>query len=187
LNHRTAPDCPIAPAVRMSMSIPFIWQEVEWNTAWGTYLGEDMAGHMIVDGGVLSNFPMDYIISDADYVKQVMGDTDPKAAGNLGLLIDETLPVVGSGKRVDTQVDPGRGGLFTDEASFKVLHRVRRLAGAMLEAHDHTILNGHEHEVCRLPAEGYGTTEFDMPSERMAALIAAGHSAMIQHIEEREH
>ncbi|MDD5434698.1 MAG: patatin-like phospholipase family protein, partial [Nitrospira sp.] len=28
LNHRTAPDCPVAWAVRMSMSIPFIWQEV---------------------------------------------------------------------------------------------------------------------------------------------------------------
>jgi NTE family protein len=28
LNHRTAPDCPIVWAVRMSMSFPFIWQEV---------------------------------------------------------------------------------------------------------------------------------------------------------------
>ncbi len=186
LNHRTAPDCPIAWAVRMSMSIPFIWQEVEWDARWGKYLGEDMTGHAIVDGGVLSNFPMDYIISDADYVKQVMGDTDPNAAGNLGLLIDETLPVNASGKRVDTEVDASKGGLFTDEASFKVLRRVRRLAGAMLEAHDQTVLAGHEHEVCRLPAKGYGTTEFDMAPERMAALIAAGYSAMIQHIDGRK-
>ena len=38
LNHRTAPNCPVAWAVRMSMSIPFIWQAVVWEEAWGLYL-----------------------------------------------------------------------------------------------------------------------------------------------------
>lgn len=28
LNHRTAPDCPVVYAVRMSMSIPLVWDEV---------------------------------------------------------------------------------------------------------------------------------------------------------------
>ena len=36
LNHRTAPQCPVAWAVRMSMSIPFVWQEVLWKREWGT-------------------------------------------------------------------------------------------------------------------------------------------------------
>lgn len=185
LNFRTAPDCPVAWAVRMSMSIPFVWQEVEWDVHWGKYLGEDMAGHLLVDGGVLSNFPMDYIISDADYVKEVMGSTDPNGAENLGLLIDETKSVDGSGERVDVKPDPAKGGLFKDEASFKLLKRVRRLAGTLLEAHDHTILAGHKHEVCRLPAKGYGTTEFDMAPERMKALIDAGYDAMVKHIQVR--
>ena len=35
LNHRTAPKCPVAWAVRMSMSIPFIWNEVVWQASWG--------------------------------------------------------------------------------------------------------------------------------------------------------
>jgi predicted acylesterase/phospholipase RssA len=54
LNHRTAPDCPIVSAVRMSMSIPLLWQEVEWQAAWGRYQDKDLVGHMIVDGGMLS-------------------------------------------------------------------------------------------------------------------------------------
>jgi NTE family protein len=36
LNHRTAPDCPVRWATRMSMSIPFVWQEVRWQAEWGT-------------------------------------------------------------------------------------------------------------------------------------------------------
>ncbi|HEY6040934.1 MAG TPA: patatin-like phospholipase family protein, partial [Anaerolineae bacterium] len=58
LNHRTAPDLPVVWAVRMSMSIPLVWQEVVWQKEWGTYRGRDMTGHAIVDGGLLSNFPI---------------------------------------------------------------------------------------------------------------------------------
>ena len=44
LNHRTAPDVPVAMAVRMSMSIPFVWREVVWHKEWGTYCGTDKTG-----------------------------------------------------------------------------------------------------------------------------------------------
>lgn len=39
LNHRTAPELPVAWAVRMSMSIPFVWQEVVWREEWGKFRG----------------------------------------------------------------------------------------------------------------------------------------------------
>jgi predicted acylesterase/phospholipase RssA len=42
INHRTAPDCPVVWAVRMSMSIPMLWQEVIWEKEWGTYRGEEI-------------------------------------------------------------------------------------------------------------------------------------------------
>ena len=71
LNHRTAPNCPIVSAVRMSMSIPFLWQEVECQKAWGLYRGEDISGHAVVDGGVLSNFPIELLISKDDGVFSV--------------------------------------------------------------------------------------------------------------------
>ena len=81
LNHRTAPGVPLAWAVRMSMSIPLIWREVVWQEAWGTYMGRSKTGNVIVDGGVLPNFPIRLI---ADSVPEIMGDTDPKAALNSG-------------------------------------------------------------------------------------------------------
>ena len=51
LNHRTAPGVPVANAVRMSMSIPFVWEEVIWSADWGPYLGRTKTGNTIVDGG----------------------------------------------------------------------------------------------------------------------------------------
>ena len=58
LNHRTAPRVPVAWGVRMSMSIPFYWDEVIWQRHWGPYRGEDLTGHVLVDGGMVSNFPL---------------------------------------------------------------------------------------------------------------------------------
>src|SRR5262249_16773398 len=91
LNHRTAPDCPIVWAVRMSMSIPLVWDEVIWQASWGPYRGRDIAGHVIVDGGLLSNFPIELFISDAPQVTKLMGPKKDNSV--LGLLIDEKLPV----------------------------------------------------------------------------------------------
>jgi NTE family protein len=91
LNHRTAPQLPVVWAVRMSMSIPMVWPEVVWQPEWGPYLGHDLADHLLVDGGLLSNFPIELFISDDQHVTRVMG---PKQdAEILGLLIDENIPV----------------------------------------------------------------------------------------------
>ncbi len=101
LNHRTAPKCPVVWAVRMSMSIPFAWQEVRWLPAWGSYRllntngttiekEIDLTGHAIVDGGVLSNFSYQFvhIFSALDH-----GEYTGRAAKKvLGLLIDEIAP-----------------------------------------------------------------------------------------------
>src|SRR5262245_30827272 len=42
LNHHTAPAVPVAQAVRMSMGIPLLWREVEWQRDWGTYRKKPM-------------------------------------------------------------------------------------------------------------------------------------------------
>ena len=77
LNNRTAPDLPVVWAVRMSMSIPMIWPDVAWRPEWGPYyLGgkaRDITGHTMVDGGLLSNFPIELLLSDAPHVTAVMG------------------------------------------------------------------------------------------------------------------
>ena len=82
LNHRTAPDCPTTWAVRMSMSCPLVWQEVVWKKEWGPYLGLDITGHKVVDGGLSSNFPIALLVSDDDLVEETMGEEVRLEAGH---------------------------------------------------------------------------------------------------------
>ncbi|MCP5120514.1 MAG: hypothetical protein GY953_57710, partial [bacterium] len=120
LNHRTAPNVPVAWAVRMSMSIPFVWQEVIWRKSWGAYLGRPKAGNIIVDGGMLSNFPIKLIATDDAGVAEIMGaDADHQAALDLGLLIDENLRVPGA---EDTAKTPkGFTGLRTVQRASRLI------------------------------------------------------------------
>jgi predicted acylesterase/phospholipase RssA len=172
LNHRTAPDVPIAWAVRMSMSIPMIWREVVWQDAWGTYRGRSKTGNVIVDGGVLSNFPIRLI---DESVPEIMGDTDPAAALNLGLLLDECLAVPG--------VNPTPPPLPLQE--IRVVQRLSRLMDTMMGAQDNDEMRQHAGEVCRLPVKGYGTTEFDIPDAKLKALVDAGRDSLAAHLKSR--
>ena len=177
LNHRTAPNCPVVWAVRMSMSIPLVWNEVLWQADWGTYLERDVTGHAIVDGGILSNFPIELFISEAPHVVRLMGpksDTPP-----IGLLIDERLPVplpAARGMFVNVRVEAG------DLATVK---RLQRLVDTATTAHDKMVTDEYRHLVVRLPAGGYGTTEFDMSEPRRQALVDAGAAAMADYLDAR--
>jgi NTE family protein len=171
LNQRTAPRCPVVWAVRMSMSIPFVWREVEWQPAWGPYLGRNKTRNKIVDGGVLSNFPIRFIDDEPAQnpeVREVMGDTVASDAGTLGLLIDETL-------KVPEAMDKERVNVL---GHLRIVERVSRLVDTMTKARDNADIRRYEKHICRLPAHGYGTTEFDMAPERLKALIDAGRQAM---------
>jgi NTE family protein len=174
LNHRTAPGLPVVMAVRMSMSIPFIWREVEWKSEWGAYMSRDKAGAKIVDGGVLSNFAIDLVATGNVRARQFMGEnTDPTLALNLGLLIDETIAVPG----VDEQV--------RREARLATTRRIQRLVDTMTGARDNALIREYEDQICRLPAKGFGTTEFDMAEDKLQALVNAGREAMRAHLAKR--
>lgn len=184
LNHRTAPNLPVARAVRMSMSIPFVWEEVIWDAAWqykpfeGT--NKNIADTRIVDGGVLSNFPMELIAEHSALVQQTMGDLTPEfvdAALNLGLLIDEDLPVA-------DQPETGQGELpiLTELPTLK---RVHNLAETMMSARNNSVIDEYQTEICRLPAKGYGTLEFGMEGNRLDDFIKAGYDTMTAHLNTR--
>lgn len=182
LNHRTTPDCPVAWAVRMSMSIPFVWQEVIWQKEWGNYykwrgsekeIKTDLTGHVIVDGGVLSNFPIT-LVADKGH-EDIMGELDTTRVQNLGLLIDESLIVENCGEREDENPE--------DENNHIMLSRISNLLDTMLSANDRKEIKDHEKEICHLPAKGYGTTEFDMSDKRMIALVNAGRNAMRKYLD----
>jgi predicted acylesterase/phospholipase RssA len=171
LNHRTAPDCPIVWAVRMSMSLPLVWNEVVWQAEWGQYRGRDITGTAIVDGGLLSNFPIELFISDAPHVVKLMGPKKNNPV--LGFLIDENLPVA-KGLFVNVHIKPGE---------LKTVQRLSQLANTLTGAHDKMVIDEYSHLVARLPAQGYGTTEFDMTDERREALVKAGADAMALYFE----
>ena len=172
LNHRTAPNCPVAWAVRMSMSIPFVWQEVRWQKEWGAYHGRDITDHAIVDGGLNSNFPIRLLISRSRDVVEVMGPHDGAFA--LGMLIDETKPVANSEIGPKSAAPPA----VAEVKNLPIVRRVSNLVNTMTNANDKTIIDAYKDGVCRLPAKGYETTDFDMSDARVAALIAAGTLTM---------
>lgn len=169
LNHRTAPGLPLVWAVRMSMSIPLLWQEVVWQPAWGQYRGKDIAGHAIVDGGILSNFPIALFVSRDDFVKNLMGPDAAKEV--LGMVIDESLPVMGE--------QPASASVAAFSiGQLPLLRRITDLVNTTLGARDKLVSEAFEKRVVRLPAKGYGTTEFDMPDDKRSRLVTAGLETM---------
>ena len=178
LNHRTAPDCPVVMAVRMSMSIPFVWQEVTWQSEWGLYRGNDISGHTIVDGGLLSNFAIDLLVSKDPNIQEIMNTTDGDV-NPLGFLIDESLPVP------DAEPPPSEEPSALGEALSKVdiqqlktVRRITRLVDTLTGATTSYVIRSHRHRVCNLPAGGYGTTEFGMSDQRLGALVGIGRKTM---------
>ena len=176
LNHRTAPGCPTVQAVRMSMSCPFAWQEVVWKPEWGSYRGRDLNGHVVVDGGLLSNFPIDLFVSSDEYIDEVMGEGS--ASENvIGLLLDDNTPVPGAG---DLPPNPSLVNRLLERVDLLELmkFRVSGMAETLLSAHDKTIMDAYQQLVCKLPAKGYGVLEFDMPMPRVEAILKAGEETM---------
>jgi predicted acylesterase/phospholipase RssA len=170
LNHRTAPECPLIYAVRMSMSLPLLWQEVVWQAEWGPYRGENISGHTIVDGGMLSNFPIELFLSDQPHVKAVMGEKTGADRNVVGFLIDEKLDVPGA-----PLLSAGTKGFSMGQ--LRTVNRLQNLINTMTQAHDKSVIEVSQRFVVRLPAKGYGTIEFGMSDQRREALIAAGRQA----------
>ncbi len=176
LNHRTAPGVPVVWGMRMSMSLPLVWQEVVWQPEWGDYLGRPLTGHRIVDGGLLSNFPIELFLSSDPHVTAIMGHRTSQ--GVLGLLIDESLPVTEHEERAA----PAPAGL----SSLPPAARIKGLVDTATQAHDKMVIDAFEQFVCRLPARGYQTTEFDMSDQKRDDLIAAGQRALAEYFRLQE-
>jgi NTE family protein len=179
LNHRTAPNVPVVWAARMSMSVPLLWQEVEWEEKWGAYHTwnptkgrlepNDLTGHTIVDGGLLSNFPIALFLADREDVTAIVGP--PQTKNVLGLLIDEAIGVP------DRPAQPAASGGFS-LASLRTVGRLKRLINTATSANDNMAIAAFARHVVRLPAGGYSTTQFDMTDAEREALVNAGREAM---------
>jgi hypothetical protein len=63
------------------------------------------------------------------------------------------------------------------------VQRFGRLIDTATGAHDKMVIDEYSHLVVRLPAQGYGTTEFDMSDERRTALVRAGREAVARYFD----
>lgn len=129
----------VAKAVRMSISIPYFFEPVKLQTKEG--------GCIVVDGGVLSNFPL-FLFDEEKQVKK--------------------RPVLG----IQLSAKPaGRPKRNIDNA----IQLFEALFSAMKEAHDaRYISRRHEKDIVFLPVENVFFTEFSLTPETRDRLIQYG-------------
>lgn len=178
LNHTTAPQCPVVWAARMSMSIPLLWQEVIWQKEWGTYEGEQIAGTVVVDGGMLSNFPIALFLSTRPEVGDIVGP--PKSKNVLGFLIDDRIDVP------NLPPPPEMISLPKGTGDLRTVRRLTGLVSTMMSAHDNMAVTVFAKHVVRLPARGIGTTQFNMSDGERNALVEGGRKAMREFLAQQE-
>ena len=177
LNHRTAPHCPAAWAVRMSMALPMAYRFVEWREEWGHYMGKDITGSRVVDGGVTDVFALDLLLDSDPLVVKAMGREDEyqykeEERPMIGFLIDDDLEVP------DAPPPPHAKSAAADAiANFGPVTYLSSMLDTGMDAGYMTIQTSFPDLVCHLPAKSYGTLEMNMSEERLTALMAGGQHA----------
>ena len=112
-----------------------------------------------MDGGLLSNFPLELVTSNLPEIQEIVGGESAENADSIGLLLDEQQHV------------PGQSITMANQKEGGFEHRLARLINAMTSARDRVVIERYHDIVCHLPVGGYGTTEFELSLERREALI----------------
>ncbi|HEV8044333.1 MAG TPA: patatin-like phospholipase family protein, partial [Rubrobacter sp.] len=145
-------DIDVAQAVRMSMSIPIYFEPVRLTNR---QTGEE---HLIVDGGMLSNFPV-WLFDAPEPQWPTFGmKLVQKPETPIGEELAEPVP---------------RGGVM------QVIGYLRSLVDTMMAAHDRLYIeqNDFDQRTIGIDTLGVGTTEFDLSPERALALYDSGRTA----------
>jgi len=151
-----ADDLEVALAVRMSMSIPIFFKPVRIENRQTNH------EHLIVDGGMLSNFPVWLFDSK---------DGEVPDWPTFGLLLVEPDPKVPITERIPQPEHGPRGVKGLAILLSSVVH-------TMMEAHDRLYVEQAQYaRTIPIPTLGVGTTEFDLPRARAEALFESGRTA----------
>lgn len=133
---------PVARALRMSCGIPFFFEPVHLKVGSGDTI--------IVDGGVLSNFPL-WLFEDA------FGKNQRPV---LGLKLSRTHEVLPT-QKIDNALD-----------------MYSALFSTMKNAHDDRYISRkHEHNIIFIPVEDASATDFDMDDETKETLLESGRQS----------
>ncbi len=149
-------ELPVAEAVRMSMSIPIFFDPVIRTNA------HDGRKHMIVDGGMLSNYPI--------WLFDAAPDTAPRFP-TFGMLLvaphqdDPLLPD-------PPAAAPGQDGMPSP------IGYVKAIADTMMQAHDRLYVEQANFvRTIPIPTGGVTTTQFDITPEQTQQLFQSGRAA----------
>ena len=146
----------VAEAVRMSMSIPLFFEPVRIENATTNH------EHLIVDGGMLSNFPV-WLFDCAH--------GQPPEWPTFGLLLVEPDPTTPITERLPKPEHAPRGARG-------LIDLISAMAHTMMEAHDRLYLQQATFaRTIPIPTLGVGTTEFAITKERKQALYDSGRKA----------
>jgi NTE family protein len=146
----------VALAVRMSMSIPIFFRRVRLANP------TTRQDHVIVDGGMLSNFPV--WLFDCE-------DEEVPDWPTFGLLLVEPHPEAPIGQRLPKPEHAPLGARGLVQLLSGMFH-------TMMEAHDRLYIEKAQFaRTIPIPTLGVGTTEFDLPRERAEALYESGRDA----------
>ncbi len=153
----------VAEAVRMSMSIPIFFEPWRWAAKKAAPDAGNGAEHLIVDGGVLSNFPVWLFDSDGE-----------PPWPTFGLMLVEPEPREPVAVRLESAAGSGPD----------IFDFVKALVQTMLEAHDRMYLENDSYvRTIGVPTLGVRTTEFDLARERAEALYQSGRDAAEKFLE----
>ena len=151
-------DLEVAEAVRMSMSIPVFFEPWRWVPKPELGGGQAEGEHLIVDGGVLSNFPVWLFDSHGE-----------PAWPTFGLMLVEPEPR----RSVADRLESAANGSHPDIFDF-----IKALMQTMLEAHDRMYLENDSYvRTIGVPTLGVRTTEFDLSRARAEQLYQSGREA----------
>lgn len=145
-------DLDVARAVRMSMSIPIFFEPVRFTNQ------QTNEEHLIVDGGMLSNFPVWLFDADEPQWRTIGMKLTRKPEAPIGEELSEPVP---------------RGGVT------QVIGYLRSLVDTMMAAHDRLYVEQHnfDERTIGIDTLGVGTTEFDLSRERALQLFDSGRAA----------
>jgi NTE family protein len=153
-------DLNVALAVRMSMSIPIYFEPVRFRNP---QTGRE---HLIVDGGMLSNFPVWLLDSE--------GTPDWPT---FGLRLVEPEPMRAAGERQPAPA-PSRNPLEV------VIDYLKSLVGTMTEWHDRMYIDrANFARTVPIPTLGVSSVDFDLSGDRALQLYESGRAAAEQFLE----
>lgn len=151
-------DLDVARAVRMSMSIPIFFEPVRFTNP------RTNREHLIVDGGMLSNFPVWLFDAKEPQWPTIGMKLTRKPRRPIGEELAQPVP---------------RGGVT------QVVGYLRSLVDTMMAAHDRLYIEESEFSrTIAIDTLGVGTTEFDLSAQRALALFESGRTAAEEFLEQ---